>query len=110
MTLLTRLKILINYPYSDEEQGVCPYFLPTNRDPRATTTRICWLLQLNPRLTHVAIAGFVIKDNRDVLLLTTSVFGLNRLQDLHISARSYEPTKLDLIPNIFSAAHCLCGR
>ncbi|KAF9537875.1 hypothetical protein EC957_007540 [Mortierella hygrophila] len=101
MTLLTRLEINIHYPSKTGEQSVCPYSLPTYRDPRATTTRICWLLQLNPHLTRVTIAGLVFKDNRDTLLLTTSIFGLDRLQDLYISATYWEPTKLNLIPNIF---------
>lgn len=101
MRLLTRLKIVIDYPSKTGKRSVCPYFLPTYRDPRATTTRICWLLQLNPHLTHVTIAEFVFKDNRDILLFTTSVFGLDRLQNLSISATYWRPTRLDLIPNIF---------
>lgn len=99
MTLLTNLEIHIDY-YAGFE--LCPYYLPNAKDPRATTTYICWMIQLNPHLTHLTIFGLAFKDDRDVCLFASSIFGLERLQELLLSAYIWkETTRVRLGQNIF---------
>jgi hypothetical protein len=100
MTLLTKLEINATRQPYDKNFANCPYYLPSYRDPKATTTQICWLLHLNPRLTHVTLSGLVFKDYRDVRVLTTSIHGLNQLQELSITACTWAEAKLRLGWNI----------
>ncbi|KAK3831929.1 MAG: hypothetical protein J3R72DRAFT_527552 [Linnemannia gamsii] len=79
MTMLTKLNIVIDY---SGDYLKCRYHLPSFHDPKATFTYICWILDSNPHLLDVSIDRLVIKDQRDVRLLTTSIFGLKNLQRL----------------------------
>ncbi|KAK3831918.1 MAG: hypothetical protein J3R72DRAFT_454452 [Linnemannia gamsii] len=81
MTLLTKLTFRVNYSKSVMD---CPYLLPNFRDPKATLTYVCWIMDLNPNLLDLTLDSLIIKDQRDVRLLTTSIFGLKRLQRLSI--------------------------
>ncbi|KAG0292772.1 hypothetical protein BGZ96_003703 [Linnemannia gamsii] len=60
----------------------CPYLLPSYKDPRATLTQTCWLLNLNPHLLDLRLSGMGMKDQRDTRLLTRSILGLERLQNM----------------------------
>ncbi|KAG0377251.1 hypothetical protein BGX24_006460 [Mortierella sp. AD032] len=81
MTLLTKLKFRVNYFKSVMD---CPYLLPNFRDPKATLTYVCWIMDLNPNLLDLTLDSLSIKDQRDVRLLTTLIFGLKRLKRLSI--------------------------
>ncbi|KAF9137833.1 hypothetical protein BG015_002596 [Linnemannia schmuckeri] len=78
MTQLTKLVIQVDYYKSYKD---CPYLLPKFSDPKATLTYVCWIMDCNPFLQELNLEALV-KDNRDLLLLTTSIFGLkfDRLQ------------------------------
>ncbi|KAG0380394.1 hypothetical protein BGX24_008643 [Mortierella sp. AD032] len=63
---------------------MCPYYLPSYRDPKAILTQVCWIIQSNPHLQYVQIDRAPIKDDRDARLLITSIFGLRKLQTLNV--------------------------
>lgn len=79
LTLLTRLNFF--FGQQGEFEG-CPYYMPSYRDPKATITQLCWLIQSNPHLLDVKLQGFIIKDGRDAGLLTRTISGLQSLQNL----------------------------
>ncbi|KAG9068213.1 hypothetical protein KI688_011808 [Linnemannia hyalina] len=81
MTLLTKLSFF--FGEQGEFEG-CPYYLPSYRDPKATITQLCWLIESNPHLLDVKLHGFIIKDDRDAGLLTRTISGLQKLQNLSV--------------------------
>lgn len=101
MTLLTRIVIDIERTLTLESVEICPYSLPSYHDPRATTTQVCWILRLSPHLQLVVLKGFIFKDNRDIVLFTTSIFGLEELQELSLSASYWTPVERPLAPTVF---------
>ncbi|KAG0248108.1 hypothetical protein BGZ95_008218, partial [Linnemannia exigua] len=84
MTMLTKLNIATQY-WCDYESYL--YRLPSSRDPKATLTFICWILDSNPHLLDVVLDDLTIKDQRDVRLLTKSISGLKNLQRLALKTR-----------------------
>ncbi|KAK5808262.1 hypothetical protein F5H01DRAFT_351702, partial [Linnemannia elongata] len=99
MTLLTRLEIDTTYI-----PGVmpCPYCLRSAKDPKASAAYICWILHLNPHLTHVTISGLAFKDVRDLRLVATSIFCLGKLQEVSLAATVWKsPTFARVGPTIF---------
>lgn len=87
MALLTKLEFYFGEQGEFEE---CPYYLPSYRDPKAIITKICWIIESNPHLLDLQLNGFIIKDHRDARLLTRSVSGLQRLQNLHVFFYQWE--------------------
>ncbi|KAK3831919.1 MAG: hypothetical protein J3R72DRAFT_243261 [Linnemannia gamsii] len=82
ITMLTSLEISINY--IDDYHQSCRYTLPSFEDPKATLTYICWIMDSNPHLVNVNLGGMYVKDERDIHLLATSIFGLKKLRQLHL--------------------------
>ncbi|KAG0299538.1 hypothetical protein BGZ97_003652 [Linnemannia gamsii] len=98
MTHLTMLEVGLNLSSSTD----CPYFLPTYRDPRATLTYVCWILDCNPHLIHLRLRHLVVKDHRDIRLLSKSIFGLKKLQTLNLGFDQWFKTEsLELVSAIF---------
>ncbi|KAF9119322.1 hypothetical protein BGW39_000388 [Mortierella sp. 14UC] len=93
MTLLTKFDARI---VRDNNYRLSPYYLPSYCDPRATMTRLCWLLHTNPHLSELRISGLVFKDDRDVCLFTTALSDLSCLWMLKLSASYWEGTSLSL--------------
>ncbi|KAH7055131.1 hypothetical protein BKA57DRAFT_532818 [Linnemannia elongata] len=92
MTRLTKLDLHLGFPtppspycsfdsYTPSVSDRRPYPVPSSEDPRATLTLICWLLDSNPHLLDLRLTCLVIKDRRDIRLLSRAVFGLKRLQE-----------------------------
>ncbi|KAG0378676.1 hypothetical protein BGX24_003116 [Mortierella sp. AD032] len=81
MTMLTKLNIGIDCP---GDYRSCRYHLPSFQDPKVILTYICWIMDSNPHLLDVSVDSLIIKDQRDVRLLTTSIFGLKNLQRLNL--------------------------
>jgi hypothetical protein len=100
MTLLTKLKINADLPSLAEK---CPYFLPSFKDPKATFTHICWIMDLNPNLLDVSLERVIVKDQRDIRLLATSIFGLKNLQILRLELYQRDNWEMpsDLVPALF---------
>ncbi|KAG0292773.1 hypothetical protein BGZ96_003704 [Linnemannia gamsii] len=95
MTLLTRLDLDLGYlEFSDD----CPYLLSSCRDPRATLTQACWLLESNPLLTDLRLSNVLIKDQRDVRRLSRSISGLKQLQNAHFEFMRWADSGLSLNP------------
>ncbi|KAG0060670.1 hypothetical protein BGZ89_012058 [Linnemannia elongata] len=108
MSLLTKIDIDIERTLTYESLEACPYSLPSYHDPRATSTQVCWILQLSSHLQWVVLKGFNFKDDRDVVLFTTSIFGLERLQELSLSASYWTSVEHPLAPTVFfSCPHSL---
>ncbi|KAG0378685.1 hypothetical protein BGX24_003125, partial [Mortierella sp. AD032] len=82
MTMLTSLEISIDY--IDDCYQSCRYTLPSFKDPKATLTYICLIMDSNPHLVNVNLDGMYVKDERDIHLLATSIFGLKKLRQLHL--------------------------
>ncbi|KAH7055133.1 hypothetical protein BKA57DRAFT_501668 [Linnemannia elongata] len=93
MTRLTKLDLHLGFPtppspfhsfdnYNLSVSDRRPYPVPSSEDPRATLTLICWLLDSNPHLLDLRLTSLVIKDRRDIQLLSRAVFGLKRLQEV----------------------------
>lgn len=101
MTLLTRIVIDIERTLTLESVETCPYSLPSYHDPRATSTQVCWILRLSPHLQLVDLKGFIFKDDRDIALFTTSIFGLKELQELSLSASYWTPVESPLALTVF---------
>ncbi|KAF9119870.1 hypothetical protein BGX30_003571 [Mortierella sp. GBA39] len=80
MVRLTRISVDTEYTSTYDSFEACPYSLPRYRDPKAIFTQVCWILQLSPHLQRVVLKGFRFKDDRDIVLFTTSIFGLEELQ------------------------------
>ncbi|KAF9156502.1 hypothetical protein BG015_004714 [Linnemannia schmuckeri] len=87
MTMLTKLNFFFGQQGEFEE---CPYYLPSYRDPKAIITQLCWLVSSNPHLLDLKLQGFIIKDDRDVRLLTRAISGLQRLQSLYVFFYQWE--------------------
>ncbi|KAG0310444.1 hypothetical protein BGZ97_012557, partial [Linnemannia gamsii] len=85
--LLPTIRIFYCAPYKD-----CPYRLPKFCDPKATLTYICWIMDCNPHLQDVGLYKVLVSDQRDIRLLTTSIFGLKHLQRgvLELNYRDWE--------------------
>ncbi|KAF9120483.1 hypothetical protein BGX30_003139 [Mortierella sp. GBA39] len=81
MTQLTKLKINAT---RSRFHGACPYRLPSFSDPKAAVTFICWIMDCNPFLQDVDLMGVLIRDQRDIRLLTTALFGLKKLRRLRL--------------------------
>lgn len=99
MTQLTKLDFRTHYhvPYKD-----CPYFLPKFCDPKATLTYICWIMNSNPHLLDLSLE-ILVKDNRDIRLLTTSIFGLKKVKRVDLEL-VYWPESVNLcrwVPVLF---------
>jgi hypothetical protein len=88
MTCPTRLNLDLGFSTGF---GNCPYFLPSCRDPRATLTQTCWVLTL---LTDLRLRNLLIKDQREITLLTRSIFGLKRLQNARFGFIRWEKNEL----------------
>ncbi|KAK5807821.1 hypothetical protein F5H01DRAFT_352697 [Linnemannia elongata] len=87
MTLLTKLDLHLDFPTPPSSSSDrCPYSLPSSKDPRATLTQTCWLLDSNPHLLDLRLTSLVIKGRRDIRLLSRAVFGLKRLQEMKFEA------------------------
>ncbi|KAF9157000.1 hypothetical protein BG015_008503 [Linnemannia schmuckeri] len=54
-------------------------------DLEAISTQVCWILQLSSHLQQITLKRYIFKDDRDICLLTTSIFGLEKLQELSLS-------------------------
>jgi hypothetical protein len=87
MTLLTRLDLDLGYNVFTDD---CPYFSPSYKDPRATLTQTCWLLDLNSHLLDLRLENVLMKDQRDIRLLTRSIFRLKRLQNVRLDFFRWE--------------------
>ncbi|KAG0276344.1 hypothetical protein BGZ95_007671 [Linnemannia exigua] len=100
MTLLTKLRFRVDYSKS---YRYCPYLLPSFRDPKATLTYVCWIMTFNSHLQDLTLDSLIIKDQRDVRLLTTSIFRLKSLQRLSIvlCQKVYWEKPCDLASTIF---------
>lgn len=77
MTLLTKLDLNLDFSVASKER---PYFMPPYMDPRATLTQACWLLDLNSHLLELSLNDVLMKDHRDIRLLSRALFGLKQLQ------------------------------
>ncbi|KAG0292774.1 hypothetical protein BGZ96_003705 [Linnemannia gamsii] len=87
MALLTKLEFYFGEQGEFEE---CPYYLASYKDPKSILTKICWIIESNPHLLDLQLNGFIIKDRRDARLLTRSVTGLQRLQNLQVFFYQWE--------------------
>ncbi|KAK3826690.1 MAG: hypothetical protein J3R72DRAFT_457737 [Linnemannia gamsii] len=83
MRMLTKLVLDLDVYNNDES---CPYYLPSCRNPKATLAHICWIMDCNPNLMDVILFHLFIKDQRDIRLLSKSIYGLKKLQSLHVEA------------------------
>ena len=101
MTLLTKIVVDFERMSTYDTLESCPYSLPSYRDQRAISTQVCWILQLSPHLQRVVLKGFSIRDDRDIVLFTTSIFGLEELQELSLSASYWTPVERPLAPTVF---------
>ncbi|KAG9064870.1 hypothetical protein KI688_003131 [Linnemannia hyalina] len=101
MVRLTRIVIDIEPTPTYDSLETCPYFLPSCRDPKAIFNEVCWILQLSPHLQRVVLKGLRFKDGRDIVLFTTSIFGLEELQELSLSASYWTPIGPSLAPTVF---------
>ncbi|KAG9068219.1 hypothetical protein KI688_011814 [Linnemannia hyalina] len=89
MTMLRKLELdFCEWGEHDDEQG--SYFLPSYRDPKATITHACWIIESNPHLLDLKLDGILLKDHRDAHLLTRSISGLRRLQYLTLEIVQWE--------------------
>ncbi|KAG0075995.1 hypothetical protein BGZ90_009245 [Linnemannia elongata] len=80
----------------------CPYFLLKFCDPKATLTYICWIMNSNPHLLDLSLE-ILVKDNRDIRLLTTSIFGLKKVKRVDLEL-VYWPESVNLcrwVPVLF---------
>ncbi|KAK3814533.1 MAG: hypothetical protein JOS17DRAFT_760697 [Linnemannia elongata] len=77
MTLLTRLVFNLSFFVSSDQ---CPYLLPPYMDPRATLVQVVWLLDLSPHLLELSLNNVLMKDHRDIRLLSKALFELKLLQ------------------------------
>ncbi|KAG0063850.1 hypothetical protein BGZ90_002489, partial [Linnemannia elongata] len=90
MTLLTKLDLHLGFPTPpSSSDDRCPYSLPSSKDPRATLTQTCWLLDSNPHLLDLRLTSLVIKGRRDIRLLSRAVFGLKRLQEMKFETTTW---------------------
>ncbi|KAF9088774.1 hypothetical protein BGX29_000106, partial [Mortierella sp. GBA35] len=81
MTRLIRLGITFDRNLDIRE---CSYLLPSYNDPRGAVAQVCWIAQSNPHLEELKLDSITIKDDRDVSLLTTTIFGLSGLRKLSV--------------------------
>ncbi|KAK3831935.1 MAG: hypothetical protein J3R72DRAFT_454493 [Linnemannia gamsii] len=96
-TLLTKLELMF---VEHDNFMSCPYYLPTYRDPKAIITHVCWIIDSNPHLLDLKLNGFIIKDCRDARLLTTSIFGLQKIKALSIEVTRWEDTPGHTVPQV----------
>ncbi|KAG0076586.1 hypothetical protein BGZ90_008468 [Linnemannia elongata] len=90
MTLLTKLDLYLGFQTFPSSSDRCPYSLPSSMDPRATLTQTCWLLSSNPHLLELRLVNLLIKDRRDIRLLSRAIFGLKRLQEAEFVLISWD--------------------
>ncbi|KAK5807808.1 hypothetical protein F5H01DRAFT_352649, partial [Linnemannia elongata] len=90
MTLLTKLDLYLGLQTFRSSSDRYPYSLPSSKDPRATLTQTCWLLNSNPHLLELRLAILLIKDRRDIRLLSRAIFGLKRLQEAKVNIISWD--------------------
>ncbi|KAK3826694.1 MAG: hypothetical protein J3R72DRAFT_496696 [Linnemannia gamsii] len=81
--MLTKASLDLDVYNNDES---CPYYLPSCRNPKATLAHICWIMDCNPNLMDVILFHLFIKDQRDIRLLSKPIYGLKKLQSLHVEA------------------------
>lgn len=43
-------------------------------------TQVCWIMDLNPHLLDLSLSSIYLKDQRDICIFATSLFGLKKLQ------------------------------
>ncbi|KAG0380391.1 hypothetical protein BGX24_008640 [Mortierella sp. AD032] len=106
MTLLTKLELTFVEQY---EFMVCPYGLPSCRNPKANITQACWIINSNPHLLDLDLSGFIIKDRRDVRLLATAIYGLKRLQTLSVEVTRWDSSTGIQIPHVGSDVLFACS-
>ncbi|KAK3814547.1 MAG: hypothetical protein JOS17DRAFT_760739 [Linnemannia elongata] len=97
MTMLTKLDLDFKEEWMCEE---CPYYLPSYRDPKATLTQACWILDSNPNLVDLTMRAVLLKDRRDALLLTTTLYRLRRLRALNLEFALWKTATESLIPKV----------
>ncbi|KAF8944561.1 hypothetical protein BGZ47_004061 [Haplosporangium gracile] len=84
ITSLTRLKCGLfpsNYYTPTYIPGVDKY------DSSNLVPQLCWLLELNPCLTHLTLTWLELKATFDEVLLLRSIASLNELEHLHVESR-----------------------
>lgn len=97
------MTMLVNLDLDFAEWGgceTCPYYLPSYRDPKATITQACWIIDSNPNILDLKLRSVLIKDYRDALLLTTTLFQLQRLRTFYIGFCLWNHTTLHLMPKV----------
>ncbi|KAH7055108.1 hypothetical protein BKA57DRAFT_453048 [Linnemannia elongata] len=111
MTMLTRLDLdLRTNEQERDEYKSCPYYLPSYRDPKATLTQVCWIIDSNPRLVDITMTAVLIKDRRDALLLTKTLYRLQRLRTLYLAFTLWDFTTRSLMPKIVLDLFFACPR
>ncbi|KAK5816761.1 hypothetical protein F5H01DRAFT_405257 [Linnemannia elongata] len=73
-----------------------PISMPSAEDPRAMLGQLCWLVSLNPHLTHLTVNEVIITDPHSGRRLVEVIAGLQGLRelDLAIECRSQEASQL----------------
>ncbi|KAG0276769.1 hypothetical protein BGZ96_003146 [Linnemannia gamsii] len=91
LALMTNLRRLVltgvvsSDTHEDEALGGSVYRLPSASDPQTVVAQFCWLIHLNPRLTHLESDYDHILDLPGGRLFANAVAGLSQLSSLRIA-------------------------
>ncbi|KAF9135539.1 hypothetical protein BGW39_002287 [Mortierella sp. 14UC] len=61
-----------------------PYRVPSLYNSRVTVAQACWIASLSPHLINLKIHGVVIKEHREVRLLSETIYDQSRLRSLDL--------------------------
>ncbi|KAG0378684.1 hypothetical protein BGX24_003124 [Mortierella sp. AD032] len=105
MTFLTKLEV--DFAEQDEIEN-CSHYMPSNRDPKAVLTQVCWIIQSNPRLQDIRLDNVYIKDGRDIRLLVTSISGVRALKRLALEIVYWDASTDSMVSRVRSDLFFAC--